>query len=86
MGDLLTSRCHDDYWDSAMRKMEKNAHSSRDPLIGNRQFLKGLSYYWYLSSGGPAKGALFSSNPKKTGDAQEFQVSLASLCGLEKSN
>lgn len=74
------TRCHDDiglgYDDYMIERAGKNPRE-------HRNFLK--EYFSY--SGGqwnsPARGALFSSNPK-TGDAR-ISGSLASLCGLEKA-
>jgi amylosucrase len=48
---------------------------------GHRKFIK--EYYSGTHEGSPAKGALFSVNPK-TQDAR-ISGSLASLCGLEKA-
>jgi amylosucrase len=74
------TRCHDDIglgYDDYMIE-----HAGKAPYE-HRKFLK--EYFSY--SGGqwdsPARGALFSSNPK-TGDAR-ISGSLASLCGLEKA-
>jgi amylosucrase len=55
-------------------------HAGRNPYE-HRKFLK--DYYAGAIWNSPAKGALFSSNPK-TGDAR-ISGSLASLCGLEKA-
>jgi amylosucrase len=75
---ITYTRCHDDiglgYEDA------KIAQVGKDPYQ-HRQFLK--EYYSGNYPGSPAKGALFSSNPK-TGDAR-ISGSLASLCGLEKA-
>ena len=72
------TRCHDDiglgYEDYMIRQ------AGFDPFE-HRKFLK--DYYSGFHPGSPAKGALFSSNPK-TGDAR-ISGSLASLCGLEKA-
>lgn len=72
------TRCHDDiglgYDDYMIEQTGKNP-------IQHRKFLK--EYYSGNSYNSPAKGALFSSNPK-TGDAR-ISGSLASLCGLEKA-
>lgn len=72
------TRCHDDiglgFEDS------KIIETGKDPYL-HRQFLK--NYYSGSHPNSPAKGALFSSNPK-TGDAR-ISGTLASLCGLEKA-
>jgi amylosucrase len=72
------TRCHDDiglgYEDYMIR------HAGFDPLQ-HRRFLK--DYYSGELPGSPARGALFSVNPK-TGDAR-ISGSLASLCGLESA-
>lgn len=72
------TRCHDDiglgYEDAKIKQAGFNAYE-------HRKFLK--DYYAGYHPGSPAKGALFSSNPK-TGDAR-ISGSLASLCGLEKA-
>lgn len=72
------TRCHDDiglaYDDNMIEAAGYNAYA-------HRNFLK--EYYSGSFEGSPAKGALFSSNPK-TGDAR-ISGSLASLCGLEKA-
>jgi amylosucrase len=69
-------RCHDDiglgYDDHMIRQ------AGYDP-VAHRQFL--MAYYAGTFPGTPARGALFSVNPK-TGDAR-ISGSLASLCGLE---
>lgn len=77
---ITYTRCHDDIglgYDDYMI-----AQAGKDPYQ-HRKFLK----EFYSSSGGqwmsPARGALFSSNPK-TGDAR-ISGTLASLCGLEKA-
>jgi len=72
------TRCHDDIglgYDDYMIE-----HAGRNPFE-HRKFLK--DYYSGAIWNSPAKGALFSSNPK-TGDAR-ISGSLASLCGLEKA-
>lgn len=70
------ARCHDDiglgYDDHMIRQ------AGYDP-VAHRRFL--LAYYAGTSPGTPARGALFSVNPK-TGDAR-ISGTLASLCGLE---
>ena len=75
---ITYTRCHDDiglaYDDYMIESAGYNAYS-------HRNFLK--DYYAGNYDGSPAKGALFSSNPK-TGDAR-ISGSLASLCGLEKA-
>jgi len=75
---ITYTRCHDDiglgYEDSNIAQVGKNPYE-------HRQFLK--EYYSGNYPGSPAKGALFSSNPK-TGDAR-ISGSLASLCGLERA-
>jgi amylosucrase len=72
------TRCHDDiglgYEDAKIRQAGFDAYE-------HRKFLK--DYFAGYFPGSPAKGALFSSNPK-TGDAR-ISGSLASLCGLEKA-
>ncbi len=72
------TRCHDDiglgYEDSTIRQ------SGQDPFL-HRKYLK--EYYSGTLESSPARGALFSSNPK-TGDAR-ISGTLASLCGLEKA-
>jgi amylosucrase len=75
---ITYTRCHDDIGLGYEDYMIKQA--GFDPY-GHRKFLK--NYYSGSHSGSPAKGALFSSNPK-TGDAR-ISGSLASLCGLEKA-
>jgi amylosucrase len=75
---ITYTRCHDDIglgYDDAMI-----GQAGYDPYE-HRKFLK--DYYSGAYDGSPAKGALFSSNPK-TGDAR-ISGSLASLCGLEKA-
>lgn len=72
------TRCHDDIglgYDDYMIE-----HAGKNPFE-HRKFLK--EYYSGAIWDSPAKGALFSSNPK-TGDAR-ISGSLASLCGLEKA-
>jgi amylosucrase len=71
------TRCHDDIglgYDDYMIE-----HTGKNPYE-HRQYLK--NYYSGALWDSPARGALFSSNPK-TGDAR-ISGSLASLCGLEK--
>jgi amylosucrase len=75
---ITYTRCHDDIglgYDDAM--IEQAGYNPYE----HRKFLK--DYYSGEYDGSPAKGALFSSNPK-TGDAR-ISGSLASLCGLEKA-
>ncbi|MFZ9589248.1 MAG: alpha-amylase family glycosyl hydrolase, partial [Chitinophagaceae bacterium] len=72
------TRCHDDIglgYDDYMIE-----HTGKNPYE-HRQYLK--NYYSGTLWDSPARGALFSSNPK-TGDAR-ISGSLASLCGLEKA-
>ena len=75
---ITYTRCHDDiglgYDDYMIEQAGKN------PYL-HRKFLK--DYYSGALQDSPARGALFSSNPK-TGDAR-ISGSLASLCGLEKA-
>ncbi|HLO82075.1 MAG TPA: alpha-amylase family glycosyl hydrolase [Chitinophagaceae bacterium] len=75
---ITYTRCHDDiglgYDDYMIRQ------AGYEPY-GHRKFLQ--DYYSGKYDGSPARGALFSSNPK-TGDAR-ISGSLASLCGLEKA-
>jgi amylosucrase len=75
---ITYTRCHDDiglgYDDYMIRQAGFNPYE-------HRIFLK--NYYSGSHHYSPAKGALFSSNPK-TGDAR-ISGSLASLCGLEKA-
>ncbi|WP_161971788.1 amylosucrase [Algoriphagus kandeliae] len=70
------TRCHDDiglgYDDYMIAQAGKNPYQ-------HRSYLK--DFYAGKFPGSPARGALFSSNPK-TGDAR-ISGSLASLCGLE---
>jgi amylosucrase len=77
---ITYTRCHDDIglgYDDYMI-----AQAGKDPYQ-HRKFLK--EYYSYSGEQwmSPARGALFSSNPK-TGDAR-ISGTLASLCGLEKA-
>ena len=75
---ITYTRCHDDiglgYDDYMIQQSGYNAYE-------HRQFLK--NYYSGSYYGSPARGALFSYNPK-TGDAR-ISGTLASLCGLEKA-
>jgi len=75
---ITYTRCHDDiglgYDDYMIQQAGYNPYE-------HRKFLK--DYYSGEYNGSPARGALFSSNPK-TGDAR-ISGSLASLCGLEKA-
>jgi amylosucrase len=75
---ITYTRCHDDiglgYDDYMIR------HAGFNPFE-HRRFLK--EYFSGVYSNSPAKGALFSVNPK-TNDAR-ISGSLASLCGLEKA-
>ncbi|MDI1322019.1 MAG: alpha-amylase family glycosyl hydrolase [Algoriphagus sp.] len=75
---ITYTRCHDDiglgYDDSKIAEVGKNPYQ-------HRRFLK--DYFSGAFPNSPARGALFSSNPK-TGDAR-ISGSLASLCGLEKA-
>lgn len=75
---ITYTRCHDDiglgFEDDAIRQ------AGYDPFA-HRDFLK--RYYTGAYPGSPARGALFSSNPR-TGDAR-ISGSLASLCGLESA-
>ena len=75
---ITYTRCHDDiglgYDDYMIQESGYNAYE-------HRQFLK--NYYSGSYYGSPARGALFSYNPK-TGDAR-ISGTLASLCGLEKA-
>ncbi len=75
---ITYTRCHDDIGlgsdDYMIEQGEKNPYY-------HRKFLK--EYYSGSFPDSPARGALFSSNPK-TGDAR-ISGSLASLCGLEKA-
>lgn len=77
---ITYTRCHDDIglgYDDYMI-----AQAGKEPYQ-HRKFLK--EYYSYSGDQlmSPARGALFSSNPK-TGDAR-ISGTLASLCGLEKA-
>lgn len=77
---ITYTRCHDDIglgYDDYMI-----AQAGKDPYK-HRKFLK--EYYSFSGDQwmSPARGALFSSNPK-TGDAR-ISGTLASLCGLEKA-
>lgn len=77
---ITYTRCHDDIglgYDDEMI-----ARAGKDPFQ-HRKFLQ--EYYSYSGAQwhSPARGALFSSNPK-TGDAR-ISGTLASLCGLEKA-
>ena len=75
---ITYTRCHDDIglgYDDAMI-----AQAGFNPYE-HRKFLK--NYYAGIDPGSPARGALFSVNPK-TQDAR-ISGSLASLCGLEKA-
>ncbi len=77
---ITYTRCHDDIglgYDDYMI-----AQAGKDPYQ-HRKFLK--EYYSFSGDQwmSPARGALFSSNPK-TGDAR-ISGTLASLCGLEKA-
>ena len=75
---ITYTRCHDDiglgYDDYMIEQAGFNPFE-------HRKFLK--NYYAGIWQGSPAKGALFSVNPK-TQDAR-ISGSLASLCGLEKA-
>ena len=75
---ITYTRCHDDiglgYDDYMIQQAGYNAYE-------HRMFLK--NYYSGVQQGSPARGALFSVNPK-TQDAR-ISGSLASLCGLEKA-
>jgi amylosucrase len=74
---ITYTRCHDDiglgYEDEMIQQAGYTPYD-------HRRFLK--NYYSGIAPGSPAKGALFSVNPK-TQDAR-ISGSLASLCGLEK--
>ncbi|TDQ17321.1 amylosucrase [Algoriphagus boseongensis] len=77
---ITYTRCHDDIglgYDDYMIQL-----AGKDPFQ-HRKFLK--EYYSFSGEQwmSPARGALFSSNPK-TGDAR-ISGTLASLCGLEKA-
>jgi amylosucrase len=75
---ITYTRCHDDiglgYDDYMIEQAGYNPYE-------HRKFMK--DYYSGMHAGSPAKGALFSVNPK-TQDAR-ISGSLASLCGLEKA-
>ena len=75
---ITYTHCHDDiglgYDDYMIQQSGFDAYE-------HRQFLK--NYYSGNYPGSPARGALFSYNPK-TGDAG-ISGTLASLCGLEKA-
>ena len=75
---ITYTRCHDDiglgYDDYMIQSAGFNPYE-------HRKFLK--NYYSGRHRGSPAKGALFSVNPK-TQDAR-ISGTLASLCGLEKA-
>ena len=75
---ITYTRCHDDiglgYDDYMIQQSGFNTYE-------HRQFLK--NYYSGNYHASPAKGALFSYNPK-TGDAR-ISGTLASLCGLQKA-
>ena len=75
---ITYTRCHDDIGLGYDDYMIQNA--GFDPYE-HRRFLK--EYYAGIHADSPAKGALFSVNPK-TQDAR-ISGSLASLCGLEKA-
>ena len=75
---ITYTRCHDDiglgYDDYMIEQAGFNPYE-------HRKFLK--NYYSGNFDGSPARGALFSFNPK-TGDAR-ISGTLASLCGLEQA-
>ena len=75
---ITYTRCHDDiglgYDDYMIQQAGFNAYE-------HRKFLK--NYYSGMQPDSPARGALFSINPK-TQDAR-ISGTLASLCGLEKA-
>jgi amylosucrase len=75
---IIYTRCHDDIGLGYEDYMIQQAGFSS---WEHRKFLK--DYYSGNYPGSPARGALFSVNPK-TNDAR-ISGSLASLCGLEKS-
>ena len=77
---ITYTRCHDDIGLGYDNYMIQQA--GKDPYQ-HRKFLK--EYYSFSGEQwmSPARGALFSSNPK-TGDAR-ISGTLASLCGLEKA-
>jgi len=75
---ITYTRCHDDIglgYDDYM--IEQTGYNPYE----HRMFLK--NYYSGVQEGSPARGTLFSVNPK-TQDAR-ISGSLASLCGLEKA-
>ncbi len=75
---ITYTRCHDDIglgYDDYM--IEQTGYNPYE----HRKFLK--NYYSGIQEDSPARGALFSVNPK-TQDAR-ISGSLASLCGLEKA-
>ncbi len=75
---ITYTRCHDDIglgYDDSMISQQ-----GLDP-VSHRKYLK--DFYSGKYPGSPARGDLFSFNPK-TGDAR-ISGSLASLCGLEKA-
>jgi amylosucrase len=75
---ITYTRCHDDiglgYDDYMIEQAGYNPYE-------HRKFMK--DYYSGMHEGSPARGALFSVNPK-TQDAR-ISGALASLCGLEKA-
>lgn len=75
---ITYTRCHDDIGLAYNDDMIMQA--GFDPFL-HRSYLK--NYFSGVFPGSPAKGSLFSSNPK-TGDAR-ISGTLASLCGLEKA-
>lgn len=75
---ITYTRCHDDIGLGYDDYMIRNA--GYDPYQ-HRHFLK--EYYSGMQQDSPARGVLFSVNPK-TQDAR-ISGSLASLCGLEKA-
>lgn len=75
---ITYTRCHDDIGLGYDDYMVRNA--GYDPYE-HKRFLK--NYYSGVYDGSPAKGALFSVNPK-TQDAR-ISGSIASLCGLENA-
>lgn len=75
---ITYTRCHDDIGLGYDDYMIQNAGFNP---YDHRKFLK--EYYSGVHPGSPARGALFSVNPK-TQDAR-ISGSLASLCGLEKA-
>ncbi|SMD41535.1 amylosucrase [Aquiflexum balticum DSM 16537] len=74
---ITYTRCHDDIGLGYENEMIKAA--GKQPYE-HRKFL--MDYYSGKFPNSPARGELFSSNPK-TGDAR-ISGTLASLCGLEK--